>query len=74
MRTSGTGVVVLLGQFGSFIAPYTKLIPELWMLYALFATTTLLGAGFVLSLHETRNKPIVSNETELQKLYDSKTI
>lgn len=69
IRSSGTGLCILLGQVGSFLAPYTKLLPHVWMIYVTFTVTTLLGVCCVGSLHETRNIPIISTISELQALY-----
>ena len=66
---SGTGLCILLGQVGSFLAPYTKLLPHVWMIYVTFTVTTLLGVCCIGSLHETRNIPIISTISELQALY-----
>ena len=69
VRSSGTGLVVTLGQAGSFLAPYTRLLPHLWMKYAFFTCTTLSGALAVFVLHETKDKPIIKDISELKSMY-----
>ena len=69
VRSSGTGLCILFGQLGSFLAPYSKLLPAVWMIYGIFTITTFVGIFFVLALHETRNQPIIKNVQELQTYY-----
>jgi len=69
VRSSGTGLCILFGQLGSFLAPYTKLLPAVWMIYGIFTITTFVGIFFVLALHETRNQPIIKNVQELETYY-----
>ena len=69
MRSSGTGLIVTIGQLGSYLAPYTRLLPQLWMVYGLFTVTTLSGAFVVMTLHETKDMPMVSNIDELKLKY-----
>ena len=69
MRSSGTGLIVTIGQLGSYLAPYTRLLPQLWMVYGLFTMTTLSGAFVVMTLHETKDKPMVISIDELKLKY-----